>query len=169
MHASIDYRFRLVEAVGELWEPAPEEDRARLVELAQGMFVATMRSHWDRHVAGRELLSSVQYERPDVAWVQVEARPLSGPADPNVDADHEGPKYFAWRYRLHRRDESWRVTQREYLLGYTGSSTDFFFPRIIGKTREIYGRTPTLAELNANLPSLQPTLKKRAFQVRFPE
>lgn len=161
MHAHVDYRYRLAESLGPLWEQAPEVDRARAVALMRGMFERTLRRNWDAYVAGRPLLYSERRAGADVAWVTAR----SG-EDPGHRASEGARKpSFQWQYRLHRRDGVWRVTQREYSVGGVGSETGRFYPLVVRRVAGLYGRLPTLAEVNANLPSLTGTMRKRVFKI----
>jgi len=163
MHDLVDYRFRLAESLGPLWERAPEADRARAVTLMRGMFERTLRRNWDAYVAGRPLLYGERRAGPDVAWVTARSGEAPG-ADTTAAAGDTRPT-FQWRYRLHRRDGVWRVTQREFSVGGVGSETGRFYPLVVRRVAGLYGRLPTLAEVNANLPSLVGTMRKRVFKI----
>ncbi len=165
MHALVDYRYRLAESLGPLWDRAPEVDRARAVVLMRGMFERTLRRNWDAYVAGRPLVYSERRAGAEVAWVT--ARSGDPPRDPPGDGggDREARPAFQWRYRLHRRDGVWRVTQREFSVGGVGSETGRFYPLVVRRVAALYKRLPTLAEVNANLPALTGTMRKRVFKI----
>lgn len=162
MHGHVAYAVRLAEQLGEVWTAAPQADRDRAVEMMQGMFVRTLGRYWDEHVAGRRLVTRTRWHGPEVAWVEVEA--VAPPAAPEgVDGDR--PQAFSWHYRLQAADGVWRVTQREFELGFARSDTSRFYPMALRRIGAHYGRTPTLAELNANLPSLMGRMRQRAYRL----
>lgn len=159
IHPRVDYRFRLAETIGPLWDASDPSDQARTVELVSGMFVETLERVWNAYVAGRALVITERHvpsERSDepVAWVTVKAVPAAS-----------GDKPFAFEYRLHRLGGAWKVTQREYRVDFARSDTTTFFPRVIKRLAAEYGRPPTLAEVNANLPSLRQRMRQRTFKV----
>lgn len=160
MHGHVDYRARLADQLGEVWAAAPEVDRERAVEMMQGMFVQTLAKYWDEQVAGRTLLTRTRYGGPDAAWVEVATAP-----EPALAGEAPARQEFAWRYRLQRSDGVWKVTQREFQLGFARSDTSRFYPMALRRIGSDYGRTPTLAELNANLPSLMGRMRQRAFRL----
>ena len=161
VHEHVAYPFRAAEALGALWTEGSAADRARLVELLQKMLTETMDTHWNKHVAGRRLIITERYERPDIAWVHVRA-----PKPDHAPPGGEEPVDFEWQYRLHNFDGVWKITQREWMLaGYITSSTDRYFPQLIGHLAKTYGRRPTLAEVNANIPSYKGRIRKKVFRI----
>ena len=161
MHANVDYGFRLQETLGPIWDSAPSADQADSVALMRGMFETTMTRYWNSHVAGRSLSRTLRWRGADLAWVYVKA-----PAPPGALKEDGTPSDdFEWRYRLHRRNGRWWVTQREHLVSFAASHTNTLFPRVLGYLRSMYDRTPTLAEVNANIPALAKRLRSRSFKV----
>jgi hypothetical protein len=169
MHVHVDYRARLADQLGEVWAAAPRVDRERAVAMMQGMFVQTLARYWDEQVAGRTLLTRTRYDGPGAAWVEVATAPEPAAAAPEPAARERGGtparQEFAWRYRLQRADGVWKVIQREFQLGFARSDTSRFYPMALRRIGADYGRTPTLAELNANLPSLMGRMRQRAFKL----
>ena len=161
VHAEVDFRFRLQETLGPIWDDAPEIDKARSVALMREMFEKTMTRYWNSHVAGRSLSRTLRWQGPELAWVHVKA-----PAPPgDLKEDGTPSDDFEWRYRLHRHAGVWRVTQREFKVSFVSSHTETFFPRVLGYVRSLYDRTPTLADVNANIPALSKRLRSRSFQI----
>jgi len=148
----VDYRYRLAEMLGELFEKAPKADQDAALALARGMFVNTTEMLWKTHYAGRPTTTRVTKREGAHVWVESLA-----------DGDHRPS--FIFRYRLTPRDGAWKVTQREYLVGPNRSNTAVFYPMAVKKLAAELGRQPTLAELNANLPSLQGRMKMRTYKV----
>lgn len=150
--ALVDYRYRLAEMLGAIFETAPEADRAAAVELATQMFASTTESLWKTHYDGRPTTTRIVKREGPHVWVE-------------GLADGDGHPSFIWTYRLTRLDGRWRVTQREYRSGPLRSDTSAFYPMAVRQLTKQLGRAPTLAELNANLPSLQGRLRARTFHV----
>jgi len=150
--ALVDYRYRLAEMLGALFRDAPGSDQDAAVALAQQMFANTTESLWKTHYDGRRAtMRMVKREGPHV-WVECVAEGDSRPS-------------FTWSYRLTQVKGHWRITQREYRSGPLRSDTTAFYPMAVRQLQKQLGRTPTLAELNANLPSLQGRLKARTYHV----
>jgi hypothetical protein len=156
-HALVDYRHRLSEVLGPLFDAGPEADRAELERLTREMLVATSRKQWPTCCEGREMARRVMGEadrRPaptdEVAWV------VSRPAD---GAD------FRWEYRLHRKEGAWRITQREYTQDGILSDSTRFWPMARKAVARRIGREPTLGELTANLEAVKGDLRVRAIRV----
>lgn len=152
-HGMVDYALRLDEVLEDFWRSGQEADRAALVALSQGMLEETSVRLWPECCAGREMVRSLKRtSEEDVVWV--ESRPVGG-----------GAADFAWLYRLHRRDEGWRITQREYLKDQTPSDSTRFWPMARKAVAKRLGRDPTLTEFQANLRSVMPHLTMRAYRV----
>ena len=154
LHRQADYAFRLAEQLGDRWQAADPKVKRMGVRLMERMFVDTLRRLWDKHFHGRPMRLSERYVGPDVAWVE---------AATNDDA--EGSLACAWRYRLHRLDGRWKVTQRERRVGHATSDTSVFFAMANRRVAEMLGRRPTLEELFANIPSLAGTMRSRHFKI----
>lgn len=150
--ALVDYRYRLREVLGDVFDGAPEADKSAAVELAEQMFANTTETLWKTHYAGRP--TTLRIVKREGAHVWVEAL-----------ASGDGRPSFTWTYRVTQLEAGWRITQREYLSGPLRSDTTAFYPMAVRHLAKQLGRTPTLAELNANLPSLQGRMKARTFRV----
>ncbi len=162
MHQHVDYRQRLADELGPIWDEAPEADRADAVARMQALFELSTEKYWNDRVAGRAQRLTVRYEAPDIAWVRVEAVPVAGVA---AAEDAGAPPRFSWQYRVHAREGRWTVTQRELALGFARSDTSDFFRQVVRRVEAEFGRRPTLAELNANLPSWVGRLNRKVYRV----
>ena len=152
VHAYVDYAYRLSEVLGDVYDDAPEADRARAVALARSMFERTTDALWASSFAGRPVETRVSGRDGGHVWVE-------------STASGDGRPPLAFRYRLTLREGRWRVTQREYVSGPNRSNTGVFYPMALNQLAADLGRAPTLAELNANLPSLQGRIKVRTYRV----
>ncbi len=148
----VDIQFRLEEMLGDVWTTAPEDDKAEAARQAQEMLDNTTRKLWTTHFATRQVTYKTRPgESPGVMWVE-------------AHADGDDRPSFVWIYRLHQRENAetgWRVTQREYKINGMPSNTTRFYPMAIKQIGKRFNRRPTLAELNANLPSLQGKIRAR--------
>lgn len=151
-HSLVDYRFRLDEVLQNFWMAGTEEDRVELVRLTQGMLADTTKNQWPDCCRGRSMARHVQSDDGAVVWV--ETRP-SGDGAPD----------FVWRYRLHRRDGAWRITQREYIRDRVPTDSTRFWPMARKAVALRLGRPPTLTEFRANLLSVMPELRVRTYRV----
>ncbi len=151
----VDFRFRLREMLEEVWDAGSSTDRADAIELARGLFVATTERLWKTHYEGRRVTTWIARKEPG-GHVWVESRAEGGSSPP-----------LTWSYRLTRSERGWRVTQREYAMGQARSDTSAFYPMALRRLGKEFGRMPTLAELNANLPSLVGRMKAR--RIKIPE
>lgn len=149
-HALVDYRFRLGEVLGTFFTEAPEPDRAELERLTQGMLIDTTEKMWPLCCRGHAMRRVVMEAGQDGTW---------------VNSTPDGAAKFTWKYRLIRRQEAWRITQREYLKGQTPSNTTRFWDLALKAVTRRLGRAPTLSEFNTNLPSVMPTLRVRTLTV----
>lgn len=151
-HTFVDVEYRLAEVLGAFFVDGSETERGDLVALTFGMFDTTTAQNWDRCCRGRSMRVRLKKEVAGDVWI------VSEPTGP------EAPK-FAWEYRLSQRGSEWRITQRELRVDAIRSDSTRFWPMARRKIAELYGRDPTLAEFNANLPSIQGLLRKRSFVV----
>ncbi len=156
-HALVDYRHRLSETLGPLFDGGPEADRAELERLTRAMLVETSRKQWPTYCAGRAMERRLMGEadrRPaptdEVAWV------VSRPADGSN---------FRWEYRLHRKEGAWRITQREFTQDGILSDSTRFWPMAQKAVALRLGRSPTLGELAGNLESVKGSLRVRTIRV----
>ena len=156
-HALVDYRHRLSETLGPLFDAGTETDRAALEALTRAMMVETSRRQWPGCCEGREMerkLMDAADRRPaptdEVAWV------VSRPS---------GASEFRWEYRLHRKEGAWRITQREFTRDGILSDSTRFWPMARKAVARRLGREPTLAELVANLEAVKGELKVRTIRV----
>ncbi len=151
-HEALDYAYRLEEMLGDTWRAGTDADREDLVTLSRGMFETTTERYWDTHCAGRTLERRVDQVEGAHVWVQSEVV-----GDPNG---------FRWLYRLTKRGDKWRITQRELLDNHVlRSDSTRFWPMAVRKIGTQFGRPPTLRELTANLPATMGTLRSRTFKV----
>lgn len=150
----VDFRYRVAEMLGDLFAEAPAADQDAAVALARQMFFDTTRAQWAPSFAGRPTTLAESRREPPHVWIEATA---SGDDRPE----------FVWIYRLTPHRGTWRVTQREYRSGPGRSDTTAFYPQAVRHLRVQLGRAPTLAELNANLPSLVGRLRART--IRIPE
>ncbi|MFT7579470.1 MAG: hypothetical protein ACI9MR_001134 [Myxococcota bacterium] len=154
VHRLVDYRYRLAEMLGPLWVEADDPARVDAIALAQAMFENTTERYWTSHHMGRKTEIRVASRSTPHLWMVSHA---SGGAQPDL----------YWRYRLTATPAGLRVTQREFSVGVGRSDTGVFYPMAVREIAGRYGRQPTLAELNANLPSLLGRLRART--VKIPE
>lgn len=152
--ARVDFRYRVAEMLGDLFTDAPDADRDAAVALARQMFIDTTRAQWATSFAGRPATLAESRREPPHVWVEAVAA-------------GDGRPEFVWIYRLTPSRGVWRVTQREYRSGPGRSDTTAFYPQAVRHLRTQLGRAPTLAELNANIPSLIGRLRART--IRIPE
>lgn len=148
----VDFRFRLEEALGDLWRSGPESARQELVRRMEQMFDETadgQQARWAGRRMEREQL------RRDRNHLWVESRPADG-------------EDFAWQYRLTRKGDSWAITQREYRVHGARSASTRFFPMARAQIAKQMGHPPSLEELAANLPSVMGTMRARSFKVPPP-
>jgi hypothetical protein len=151
-HAAMDYAYRLDEVLGDMWRAGTDEDRDDLIGLSRGMLEDTTARYWSTCCAGRTMARSLERREGDDVWIKSE-----------VVGD---PKGFRWLYRLSRRGDGWRITQREYMDNHVlRSNSTRFWPMAIKKIASDFGRAPTLRELTANLPSVMGTIRSRVFRV----
>ncbi|MFO0744067.1 MAG: hypothetical protein U1F43_00135 [Myxococcota bacterium] len=151
-HAAVDYRARLDEVLGDLWRSGSPEDQADMVAFSQVMFEETTRRYWGECCARALMAARVSRLDGDSVWVE------SSPADSTTG--------FVWMYRLSRRGDTWRITQREYRDGRAlRSDSTRFWPMAIRKIASQYGRMPTLRELTANLPTAMKTIRAKVYTV----
>lgn len=154
-HRAVDYRARLEEVLGDLWRAGTPEEQADLVGFSQVMFEDTTRRYWDECCAHALMAARVSRLDGDSVWV--ESRP---------EGDRHG---FRWMYRVSKRGDAWRITQREYRDDRAlRSDSTRFWPMAIRKISGQFGRTPTLRELTANLPTAMKTLRARVYTVGLP-
>jgi|GEM_PF-1604462 len=151
-HALVDYRFRLAEALGELWETGDSTAQTELERLTREMLVESTEKRWPSCCHGRQMQHSIMSSAYDVIWVE------SKPVGPDAPA-------FLWRYRLNRRQQAWRITQRDYLMDRVPTDTARFWPMARKAVAMKLGRDPNLSEFQANLLSVMPTLRVRTFFV----
>jgi len=152
LHGLVDYRYRLEEVLGDVWAEASEADRELAVRQAREMLEDTTGRYWTTHFEGRTTTTRVTERDGPHVWIEVEA--TGGEA-----------ARFSWIYRLTRDGSQARISQREFTVGSMGSDTSAFYPLVLRRVGAELGRTPTLAELNANLPSLVGRIKKRSYTV----
>ena len=151
-HGSVDVEYRLAEVLGAFFTDGTEPERRDLEALTFEMFDRTTTQHWDECCRGRQMRLRFKKQVAGDVWI------VSEPTGPDA------PK-FAWEYRLSQRGGEWRITQRELRVDAIRSDSTRFWPMARRKIAELYGRDPTLAEFNANLPSIQGLLRKRSFVV----
>lgn len=152
-HERVDYRFRLAEGLGDIWEGGDEAAREDLVAATKAMMVETSERYRDKWVGRPMVRRLIAREHADV-WIQ------SGPASDGGDG-------FAWRYRLARRGATWAITRRDFQVDGTPVDSTRFWPIALKQIATQFGRTPTLREFVANLPSVQGTAQMR--RIRVPE
>ncbi|TNF36578.1 MAG: hypothetical protein EP329_05070 [Deltaproteobacteria bacterium] len=150
--ALVDFRYRLHEMLGAVFDDAPAADQDMAIELAKRMFAQTTETLWKTHYADRPTTTTIVKREGPHVWV--EAR-----------AEGDGRPSFTWTYRVTSLDAGSRITQREYLSGPLRSDTSAFYPMAVRHLTKELGRTPTLAELNANLPTLQGRIRARSYRV----
>lgn len=152
-HLAYDYPYRLEEVLGDLWRGGPRADQDALVALSESIFEETTRKQWADCCAGRTMTVLITNTDDNNVWVTSRA-----PREPDSRAA------FEWQYRLTRRGDTWAITQREF-RDQRGqrSGSNRFWPVAIAQITEMFGRTPTLQELTANLPSVQGKLRSRTY------
>lgn len=151
-HTYVDYRSRLAEELGELWEEGDAAAKDGLERLTRDMLIATTEKVWPSCCHGRQMQRTIVSSSEDTIWV--ESRPI-GPDAPD----------FIWRYRLNRRQDAWRITQRDYVKDRVPNDTARYWPMARKAVAIKLGREPTLAEFQANLLSVGSMLRVRTFQV----
>lgn len=152
-HRFVDFRYRLAESLGDLWQDGPESARQDLVMRLTEMFDDTTEAR-QALFAGRPMVRSVV--RKDGSHVWVESR---------VATSGEGSKSFSWLYRLTPRGTTWAITQREYLVDGMPSDSTRFWPMARRQVALKLGRAPTLPELAANLPEVMGRFRIRRLKV----
>lgn len=150
-HARVDYRYRLAETLGDIWEAGDESAREDLVAATQAMMVETSERYRAKWVGRPMVRRVIGHERAEV-WIQ------SGP-------EGDGESGFAWRYRLARRGATWAITRRDFLVDGTPVDSTRFWPIALKQIAAQFGRPPTLRELVANLPSVLGTAQMRRIRV----
>ncbi|MCC6621026.1 MAG: hypothetical protein IT385_07210 [Deltaproteobacteria bacterium] len=150
--AAVDFEYRLAEVLPDLWPSGTAEERADLVALGSAMFEDTTARYWDMCCAGRDLVPRVARRQGEHVWVRSDAV--------------GGPNGFRWLYRLTKRGDGWRITQREFQDDHVlRSDSTRFWPMALKKITSRFGRPPTLRELIANLPGVMGTIKARVIKV----
>jgi len=152
-HRHVGFRYRLEEVLGELWRDGPEAAREDLVRRLAEMFDATSEKNRERYV-GRARELRVLRRQGEHFWVES-----------RVSAPDAHGKHFAWHYRLTPRGTTWAITQREYLVGGVPSDSTRYWPMAIRRISGLFGRTPTLSELAANLESVEGTMRIHRIQL----
>lgn len=155
MHTAFDYDYRLEELTGDIWRSGSRADQDELVALGRTIYEDTTRKYWSECCAGAPMTASVARLDGEHVWVTSRAPQRAGESFA-----------FEWQYRLTNRGGTWRITQREFrdTHGRRSASTRFW-PMAITKISSDFGRTPTLRELTANIPSMQGRLKARTVQI----
>jgi hypothetical protein len=149
----VDFRYRLAEMLGTMWQGGPEPARVDLEARLAEMFVETSDNMRERSLEGPHVLTLLRRDGTHL-WVASA-----------VTRNDEPAHTFAWHYRLTPRGTSWAITQREYLIDGMPSDSTRFWPMALKQVALQYGRAPNLSELAANLPSVMGTMRIRRFQV----
>ena len=153
-HGHIAYGFRLEEVLGEVWETGTNEDRLGMITLVRGMFERTSKRLWKEHVGKGEL--QLKREGQDKEPVWIEAR---------LKGTFEDEGAFRWRYRLHRLNGLWSITQREAVILGVPTDTAAFFRIATRRMGAKLGHAPDLGELVEGLPQWEGRIRKRVMKV----
>ena len=153
-HQQVAYEHRLEEVLGEMWRAGSKGERQALVSQVRGMFERTSERLWKEHVGEKALQLKREEQQQESVWI--EAR---------VQGDPEDKSAFRWRYRLHRVNGVWAITQREAVILGVPTDTAGFFRIVIRRIAAKIGHDPDLGELVAGLPDWEGRIRKRVIKV----